>query len=104
MLRGRPRARHQIAGDRLARVALATPPRVERLSQPCQGFLRHRTFLPDGPSPSSGGQYPRNFRPADTLAGTVGRDGCKRGAIEQSVLCRAHHFESLCGRPCPFSD
>jgi hypothetical protein len=30
--------------------------------------------------------------------------GCRRNAIHHSVLCRVHHFESLCHRPCPFSD
>ena len=30
--------------------------------------------------------------------------GCRRGAIHHSVLCRVHHFEALCGQPCPFSD
>ena len=30
------------------------------------------------------------------------RPSCRRGAIAQSVLCRAHHFESIRGRPCPF--
>ena len=29
------------------------------------------------------------------------RDGCSRGAVEYSVLCRVHHFESIKGR-CPF--
>ena len=29
------------------------------------------------------------------------RPGCPRGAIEQSVLCRPHHFEMVQGRPCP---
>lgn len=29
---------------------------------------------------------------------------CQRGAIHQSVFCRVHHFESLRGKPCPFSD
>lgn len=32
------------------------------------------------------------------------RSGCIRGAIEQSVLCKAHHFESIRNRPCPFDD
>jgi hypothetical protein len=27
---------------------------------------------------------------------------CVRGAIQQSVLCRAHHFENIRGRACPF--
>jgi hypothetical protein len=31
-------------------------------------------------------------------------DGCTRGRIQYSVLCKAHHFEKLRGRPCPFSD
>lgn len=31
------------------------------------------------------------------------RDGCARGAITHSVLCRLHHFESIRGRPSPFS-
>lgn len=30
--------------------------------------------------------------------------GCTRGRIRYSVLCKAHHFEQLRGRPCPFSD
>jgi hypothetical protein len=30
--------------------------------------------------------------------------GCKRGAIELSVLCRVHHFESVKKRPSPFDD
>jgi hypothetical protein len=32
------------------------------------------------------------------------RTGCHRGAIEQSLLCRVHHFENVQGCPCPFSD
>jgi len=32
------------------------------------------------------------------------RDGCARGAIEFSVLCKSHHFESYRNRPCPFED
>jgi hypothetical protein len=32
------------------------------------------------------------------------RDGCTRGAISQSVLCRSHHFESIKGRACPFAE
>jgi hypothetical protein len=30
-------------------------------------------------------------------------DGCRRGAVLFSVLCRAHHFESIWKRPSPFS-
>ena len=32
------------------------------------------------------------------------REGCSRGAILHSVLCRPHHFESIKGRPSPFTD
>lgn len=30
-------------------------------------------------------------------------EGCTRGRIQYSVLCKAHHFEQIRGRPCPFS-
>lgn len=30
------------------------------------------------------------------------KDGCAHGRISHSALCRAHHFESIRGRPCPF--
>lgn len=28
--------------------------------------------------------------------------GCSRGAVRFGVLCRAHHFEAVMKRPCPF--
>jgi hypothetical protein len=31
-------------------------------------------------------------------------EGCMRGAITHSVLCRAHHFEMIRHKPCPFQD
>jgi hypothetical protein len=31
-------------------------------------------------------------------------DGCTRGAIEFSVLCRVQHFQSVQKRPSPFED
>lgn len=37
-------------------------------------------------------------------ASQCGIDGCVRGTIEFSVLCRPHHFEQIRHRPCPFSD
>jgi hypothetical protein len=30
------------------------------------------------------------------------RDGCGRGAIRNSVMCKQHHFEMVKRRPCPF--
>lgn len=32
------------------------------------------------------------------------REGCTRGAVSLSVLCRVHHFESTSHRTCPFDD
>jgi hypothetical protein len=32
------------------------------------------------------------------------REGCSRGRLKLSVLCRRHHFESILGRPYPFDD
>lgn len=32
------------------------------------------------------------------------RDGCQRGIVSFSVLCRRHHFESIKDRPYPFDD
>lgn len=31
------------------------------------------------------------------------REGCERGAVQWSVFCRVHHYESLRGRPCKFT-
>jgi hypothetical protein len=30
------------------------------------------------------------------------KPGCKRGAVEHSVLCNVHHFEMIKNEPCPF--
>jgi len=32
------------------------------------------------------------------------RDGCNRGSLERSLLCRRHHFETVQKRPYPFND
>jgi hypothetical protein len=32
------------------------------------------------------------------------KDGCRRGHISHSGLCRPHHFENVQGRPCPFDE
>ena len=31
------------------------------------------------------------------------REGCSRGAVQFSVFCKIHHFESVERKPCPFS-
>jgi hypothetical protein len=33
---------------------------------------------------------------------TCKNDGCSRGAIPNSAFCRAHHFEQVEHRKCPF--
>ena len=32
------------------------------------------------------------------------RDECTRGTVQFSVLCRPHHFESIKGKPSPYTD
>jgi hypothetical protein len=32
------------------------------------------------------------------------REGCGRGTVKLSVLCRRHHFEMIQGKPYPFED
>ncbi len=32
------------------------------------------------------------------------REGCHRGSVQFSVLCRVHQYESVRGSPCPFDD
>ncbi len=32
------------------------------------------------------------------------REGCERGTVQYSVLCKNHHFESIKKKPCPFND
>jgi hypothetical protein len=39
---------------------------------------------------------------AEDLSRKCKRDGCSRGAVQQSVLCRRHHFEMIQRRNCPF--
>jgi len=32
------------------------------------------------------------------------KSACSRGAVAFSVFCKAHHFENMHDRPCPFDD
>jgi hypothetical protein len=41
---------------------------------------------------------------AESATGRCRRGGCPRGPIEGHALCRAHQFESVKGRPCPFDE
>jgi hypothetical protein len=40
----------------------------------------------------------------ERLSTSCRQEGCARGSIELSVMCRAHHFEMVKKRPCPFTD
>ena len=71
-------------------------------------YLRFDAFLPtlDAPNPPSReavvANLDREFYQSlgHERGGTnCRRDGCTRGTVELSVFCRAHHFESVKGRP-----
>jgi hypothetical protein len=40
----------------------------------------------------------------ESSANRCRREGCIRGTVKLSVLCRRHHFEEIHGRPYPFED
>jgi hypothetical protein len=41
---------------------------------------------------------------AEDGANPCRHEGCARGSVRFSVLCRSHHFEGIQQRPCPFTD
>lgn len=40
----------------------------------------------------------------ENMANPCRNQNCHRGAIQYSVFCRVHHFESIWKRTCPFTD
>jgi hypothetical protein len=40
----------------------------------------------------------------ENISNRCRHDGCLRGCVRFSVLCKVHHFESIKKRPCPFND
>jgi hypothetical protein len=41
---------------------------------------------------------------AERMTPCCQRESCGRGAVQWSVFCRPHHFESVRSRTCPFDD
>jgi hypothetical protein len=89
------------------------PPSDTLLLESFLYYLHNDAFLPAPNSPppppweETEGKLDREFY--DSLgperSGTkCRRENCIRGAVSLSVLCRPHHFESIKGRPSPFSD
>ena len=53
--------------------------------------------------PVSDREYYEFYGPEDK-ARPCRREGCDRGSVNLSVLCRTHHFESAMRKPCPWID
>jgi hypothetical protein len=89
------------------------PPSDELLLESFAYYLRFDAFLPrpGAPEPPSAEhiQYELD-RQFYELLGPERTDrpcrheGCPRGAVSLSALCRVHHFESIRGRVSPFVD
>lgn len=91
----------------------ADPPSDELLLESYLYYREHDAFLPHpgAPQPPPWEQtQARLDREFYDMLGTERSDvtcqraGCQRGAVSLSALCRVHHFESIKGRPSPFSD
>jgi hypothetical protein len=76
-------------------------------------YVRFDTLLPEVGAPEPPALSAVQLRRDRTFYDTLGPErpgvacrfpGCPCGAIGQSVFCRAHHFEQVMGRPCPFDD
>ena len=76
-------------------------------------YVRFDAFLPEVGAPDPPAVSAAQLRRDRTFYDSLGPErpdvpcrapGCPRGAIAQSVFCRAHHFEQVKGRPCSFSD
>lgn len=91
---------------------LASEPSDALLLESFAYYLKHDAFLPapgappPPPADESMHRLDRDFYDAlgSERSDTPYRsDGCRRGAIHQSIFCRPHHFESVKRKPCPFS-
>jgi hypothetical protein len=91
----------------------ADPPPDDLLLESFVYYLRFDAFLPSPgalPPPSLAEIRRRLDREFYDALGAERSDvpcrkeGCTQGAVAQSVFCRAHHFEMVRWRPCPFTD
>jgi len=92
---------------------LQNPPSDDLLLQAFMYYFRFDAFLPQIDAPDLPPAHiairniDRTFYESlgpENLSKKCKRDGCNRGTISLSVLCRVHHFESVKGKPCPFDD
>ncbi len=92
---------------------LQDPPSDDLLLEAFMYYHRFDAFLPSvgAPDPPPAHVVIHNIdrRFYDSLGPEDGsrkcrKDGCQRGVVSLSVLCRVHHFESVRGKPCPFDD
>jgi hypothetical protein len=86
-------------------------PSDETLVEALDYYLRFDAFLPalGAPEPPPfeeiNAQIDRAFWDQigeENLDRPCRREGCGRGSVAFSVLCRVHHFESVMRKPCPF--
>jgi len=89
------------------------PPPDDLLLASYTYYLRYDAFLPspDAPPPRSHAEIIRyldlefyNALGPERSDKSCGKEGCRRGAVDQSIYCRVHHFEMIKRKPCPFSD
>jgi hypothetical protein len=92
---------------------LEDPPSDETLLEAFVYYHRYDAFLPKlgSPPPPPADAIIRNLdRRFYESLGTedpnkkCNRDGCGRGKVNLSAFCRAHHFENVKRKPCPFND
>ena len=88
------------------------PPPDDLLLASFTYYLRYDAFLPspEAPPPLSAAQnmWLSDLKFYSALGPErsdqfCGREGCRRGAVDQSIYCRVHHFEMINGKLCPFS-
>ena len=93
--------------------SLQDPPSDDLLLEAFLYYHRFDAFLPGIGAPDPPPAHvvihnlDRNFYDAlgtEDGAKKCRKDGCQRGVVRLSVLCRVHHFESVRGKQCPFDD
>jgi hypothetical protein len=89
------------------------PPPDDLLLASYAYYLRFDAFLPSpeaGPPPSAAESKHRshlafyNALGAERSDKSCSKEGCRRGAVDQSIYCKVHHFEMVMGELCPFPD
>jgi hypothetical protein len=89
------------------------PPPDDLLLASYAYYLRFDSFLPspEAPPPLSAAESKHRSNLAfynalglERSDKSCSKEGCRRGAVDQSIYWRVHHFEIVKGEPCPFSD